>query len=105
MSPADIIKQQLAPTGVLRAGINLSNFLLVSGQLADGSPEGISPDIARYVASKLDVPCELITFDRPGQLADAVNQNIWDIGNIVVEPARAKTIDLNRQRPDVELKT
>ena len=93
MSPADIINQQLAPTGVLRAGINLSNFLLVSGQLADGSPECISPDIARHVAFKLNVPCELITFDRPEQLADAVNQNIYDIGNIAFEAERAQTID------------
>jgi hypothetical protein len=35
-------------------------------------------------------------FTGPGQLADAVANDIWDIGNIVVEPARAKTIDLNR---------
>ena len=41
MNPSDIVKQQLAPTGVLRAGINISNFLLVSGQLGDGSPDGI----------------------------------------------------------------
>ena len=66
MNPSDIVKQQLAPTGVLRAGINLSNFLLVSGQLGDGSPDGISPDIARYIAARLDVPCKLVTFDRPG---------------------------------------
>lgn len=95
MIPSDIVKQQLAPTGVLRAGINLSNFLLVSGQLGDGSPDGISPDIARYIAARLDVPCKLVTFDRPGQLADAVNQNIWDIGNIAFEVERAQTIDFS----------
>ncbi|XDZ69082.1 transporter substrate-binding domain-containing protein [Alphaproteobacteria bacterium LSUCC0226] len=95
MIPSDIVKQQLAPTGVLRAGINLSNFLLVSGQLDDGSPDGISPDIARYIAATLDVPCELISFDRPGKLADAVNQNIWDIGNIAFETERAQTLDFS----------
>ena len=95
MNPSDIVKQQLAPTGVLRAGINLSNFLLVSGQLGDGSPDGISPDIARYIATRLDVPCKLVTFDRPGQLADAVNENIWDIGNIAFEAERAQTLDFS----------
>ena len=36
------IHKALAPTGTLRAGINLSNFLLVSGFNADGAPEGVS---------------------------------------------------------------
>ena len=76
MFVSDVVKQQLAPTGVLRAGVNLSNFLLVSGTAADGSPQGISPDIANLVASTLSLPCELICFDRPGKLADAVNQDI-----------------------------
>jgi polar amino acid transport system substrate-binding protein len=92
---SDVVKQQLAPTGVLRAGINLSNFLLVSGTAADGSPQGISPDIANLVASTLGLPCELICFDRPGKLADAVNQNIWDIGNIAFEAERAQTLDFS----------
>ena len=55
MFVSDVVKQQLAPTGVLRAGINLSNFLLVSGAAADGGPKGISPDIANLVASNLSV--------------------------------------------------
>ena len=95
MFVSDVVKQQLAPTGVLRAGINLSNFLLVSGTAADGSPQGISPDIANLVASTLGLPCELICFDRPGKLADAVNQNIWDIGNIAFEAERAQTLDFS----------
>ena len=36
---------ELAPTGVLRAGINLSNFLLVSSRGADGAPAGVAPGI------------------------------------------------------------
>ena len=40
-------RAELAPTGVLRAGINLSNFLLVTGITPEGEPEGVSPDIAR----------------------------------------------------------
>ncbi len=95
MFVSDLVKQQLAPRGVLRAGINLSNFLLVSGNAADGSPTGISPDIANLVASTLDLPCELVCFDRPGKLADAINQDIWDIGNIAFEAERAQTLDFS----------
>ena len=95
MFVSNVVKQQLAPTGILRAGINLSNFLLASSTAADGSPQGISPDIANLVASKLGLPCELVCFDRPGKLADAVNQDIWDIGNIAFEAERAQTLDFS----------
>ena len=95
MFVSDVVKHQLAPTGILRAGINLSNFLLVSSTAADGSPQGISPDIANLVASTLGLSCELVCFDRPGNLADAVNQDIWDIGNIAFEAERAQTLDFS----------
>jgi polar amino acid transport system substrate-binding protein len=87
------ILDALAPKGVLRAGINMANFLLVSGACPDGTPDGLSPDLARRIAAELGVACEFICYDGPGELADAVANDIWDIGNIAVEPARAKTID------------
>ena len=102
MFVSDVVKHQLAPTGILRAGINLSNFLLVSGTAADGSPEGISPDIANLVASTLGLTCELVCFDRPGKLADAVNQDIWDIGNIAFEAERAQTLDFSHPHVVIE---
>jgi polar amino acid transport system substrate-binding protein len=89
------VKDALAPKGVLRAGINLSNFLLVSSKLLDGSPEGISTDLAKRIAEEIDVPCEFVSFDRPGELADAVDMDIWDIGNIAFEVERAQTIDFS----------
>lgn len=50
------IRAELAPTGVLRAAINLSNFLLVRGQTSTGEPFGPSPDMARAVAERIGVP-------------------------------------------------
>jgi polar amino acid transport system substrate-binding protein len=87
----DVIAE-LAPTGVLRAGINMSNFLLVTGKAANGDPDGVSPDMARELARRLGVPVQLIPFKSPGELADQAGNNVWDIGNIGAEPARAETI-------------
>ncbi len=50
MSP-DVLTD-LAPTGILRAGINLSNFLLVTGRRPTGDSEGIAPDLANEVAKR-----------------------------------------------------
>ena len=89
---SDIILKQLAPKGYLRAAINLSNFLLVTGKDNHGDPEGVSPDLAKALANELNVEVKLIPFQRPGELADAVSDDIWDIGNIANEPERAKSI-------------
>ena len=56
------VKAELAPTGVLRAGINLSNFLLVTGQAENGDPVGVSPDLAAEIARRLEVPLKLVTY-------------------------------------------
>jgi len=88
----DKVKQQLAPNGVLRAGINLSNFLLVSDHSASGEPIGVSPDMAKGIANTLGVDLELVSYKGPGDVADAILKNEWDIANIASEPERAKTI-------------
>ena len=88
----DNIVAELAPTGTLRAGINLSNFLLVTGRTPSGDPVGVAPDMAAEIAKRLGVPLKLVTFKSPGELADAVGTNTWDIGLIADEPARAEVI-------------
>ena len=88
----DIIIEQLAPKGYLRAAINLSNFLLVTGTDNQGNPEGVSPDLAKALANELNIEYKLIPFKRPGELADAVTDDVWDIGNIANESERAKSI-------------
>ena len=99
--PQDVLAE-LAPSGVLRAGINLSNFLLVSGKSATGEPEGVAPDMARAIAERLGVPVAYVTFPRPGELADAAGGNVWDIGLIAAEPARAEAIAFSPAYAEIE---
>ena len=87
------IVEELAPTGVLRAAINMSNFLLVTGKTEDGDPIGVSPDMAGELAKRLGVGLELLKYKTPGEVADDAGKGIWDIGNIGAEPQRAEKID------------
>ena len=102
MVDVEKVKQQLAPQGVLRVGINMANFLLVTGELADGSADGVSPDIARALASELGVEARMVPFKGPGELADALASDAWDIGNIANEAERAKTIRFSQAYCEIQ---
>lgn len=97
-----VVIAQLAPTGELRAAINMANFLLVTAKTAKGEPDGVSPDMARAVAAELGVPLSLVPYDSPGQVADAAVRNEWDIGNIGAEPQRAQTIAFSAAYCEIE---
>jgi polar amino acid transport system substrate-binding protein len=99
---SDKARAELAPTGVLRAGINLSNFLLVTGRSASGEPEGVSPDMARALATSLGVPVQFVNFKSPGELADQAGKNVWDIGNIGAEPQRAAVMTFSAAYCEIE---
>src|SRR5262245_1111767 len=100
ITPTAAVVAELAPTGVLRAGINLSNFLLVRGRAANGDPQGIAPDMAGEIAKRLNVPLKLIPYESPGKLADAVAD--WDVGLIGAEPARAGQITFSAAYLEIE---
>ena len=93
---------ELAPTGVLRAGINMANFLLVTGRRDDGAPQGVAPDMANAVAQRLGVEIAYVPYETPGQLADDATQGLWDIGLIGAEPARAEHIAFSAAYAEIE---
>ncbi|MGB6537894.1 MAG: transporter substrate-binding domain-containing protein [Xanthobacteraceae bacterium] len=86
------IVAELAPTGVLRAAINMGNFLLVTGKTASGDPQGVAPDMGAEIARRLGVSVRYVPFERPSTLAEAAGTNVWDIGLIGAEPQRAAKI-------------
>ncbi|HTC09450.1 MAG TPA: transporter substrate-binding domain-containing protein [Acetobacteraceae bacterium] len=90
MSPQ--IVAELAPHGVLRVGINLSNSLLVTGRSVLGDPEGVAPDLARAIAEQLGVPIQLVPFPEPPDFVRTADDDVWDVGLIGADPARAQKI-------------
>ncbi len=85
----------LAPTGRLRAGINFGNSLLTKRPAPGGSARGVAVDLAGELARRLGVPLALVTYDTPGQAADAVGKGEWDVVFIAAGPERAATIDFS----------
>ena len=83
---------ELTDSSTLRVGINLGNILLVTGTSPTGDPEGVAPDLAAAIAERLGVAVTYVTFATPGEVADAVERDEWDIGLIAVEPKRAESI-------------
>ena len=80
----------------------MSNFLLVTGRSASGDPEGVSPSMARAIAERLGVPVQFVAFAKPGELADEAGRDVWDIGLIGAEPARAERISFTAAYVEIE---
>jgi polar amino acid transport system substrate-binding protein len=98
----DQVVAELAPTGVLRAAINMGNFLLVTGKTPSGDPVGVAPDMAREIAQRLGVAVAYVPYARPGELADAAGTGVWDIGLIGAEPQRAEKIAFSPAYVEIE---
>jgi polar amino acid transport system substrate-binding protein len=96
------IATELAPTGVLRVGVNLGNFLLVTGKQTNGDPQGVSPDMGKAIAERLGLDLRYIPYASPAEVADAVVSGDWDIANIGAEPERAKTITFTTAYCEIE---
>ena len=96
------IVAELAPTGSLRAAINMANMLLVTGERGNGDPDGVSPDMAEEIARRLGVPVTYVPYASPGEVGDALGRDQWDIALIAAEPKRAETIAFTTAYVEIE---
>ena len=87
------LRSEFAPTGKLRVGLNMSNFLLTRTDAATGQPRGVAHDLAQELGRRLGLAVELCPYPNPGALADAANKGVWDVGFLGAEPLRANEID------------
>ena len=89
--PSDQAIKDLAPSGKLRAAINLGNPVLAS-RGADGRLQGVSVDLATELAGRLGVPVDLIAFDAAGKVVEAGAKGGWDIAFVAIDPKRSAEI-------------
>lgn len=81
-----------APTGRLRASINLGNPILAGRDPASGEPAGVSIDLARALAERLGLELELVVWDSAGKSVDAVTGEQADVGFFAIDPVRGAGI-------------
>lgn len=83
---------QLAPEGILYAGVFTGNPLLVTDKDANGTPEGISPDLAKLIAELLGVRLKITPFDKQDDLVEAISDGRCGIGLLGSDPVRATKV-------------
>jgi polar amino acid transport system substrate-binding protein len=86
----DQVTSDLAPSGVLRAAINLGNPVLAQGTAA--APAGVTVDITRELGRRLGRPVELVCFGAARLSLEALTQDRADICFLANEPARAAEV-------------
>jgi polar amino acid transport system substrate-binding protein len=99
----DAARSQLAPTGKLRAGMNLDNTLFTTKDAATGELRGVSVDLMRELASRLGVPLDLVVHASPGDVADAADKGTWDVAILAIEQSRAQKIAFSPPKAGYEL--
>lgn len=82
----------LAPTGKLRASINIGNPVLAKRNDPAATPQGISVDIAQCLAERLGTEVEYAVFASAQQSVDAVAEGAADVGFFAIDPKRGESI-------------
>lgn len=88
-------RTQLAPTGKLRAGLILSNQVLVSRDPATGELRGVTVALARALAAQLGVPWQPVGYENPAALVKTFGADAWDVAFLAYDPARAEEVQFS----------
>lgn len=92
MNISDEVIRAFAPSGALRASINLGNPILAGTNPDTDEARGVSVDLAREFAKRLGVPLELVVFEAAAKSVQAVTDEQADIGFFAIDPLRGAGI-------------
>jgi polar amino acid transport system substrate-binding protein len=96
------LRNELAPTGKLRVGINYGNPVLATRDPASDELRGVAVDLARELGRRVDLPVELVGFDAAGKMFEAVRAGAWDVAFLAIDPGRADEIDFTAAYIEIE---
>ncbi|HEX2546960.1 MAG TPA: ABC transporter substrate-binding protein [Ramlibacter sp.] len=85
-------RAELGSTGRLRAAINFGNPVLAN-RGPGGEPVGVSVDLAREAARRLDLPIELVLFNSAGTVVEAMKTRQVDLGFVAIDPVRGADME------------
>ena len=86
------IVNELAPNGTLRAAINYGNTVLAQRDPKTGEPRGVSVELAKELAWRLQVPLDIVPYDAAGKVTADARANRWDVAFFAIDPKRAEDV-------------
>ena len=101
-STASDLRSELAPTGVLRVGVNYGNPVIAQRDPAGGDPRGVGPELARELARRVGVGIRYVTYESAGKMTDALKEGAWDLAFLAVDPGRAEEIAFSAPYVEIE---
>jgi polar amino acid transport system substrate-binding protein len=103
VAPGPEVRQVLAPTGKLRAGLYPGTPTSIIKDPVSGEPKGVGYDLGTELARRLGVPFEPIVFARNAEVLDAVKTGKVDVAFTNATAARAKDKDFTAPYLEIEL--
>ena len=91
-TPTPDLVSRIAPSGTLRAAINLGNAVLAGRDDATGAAKGVTVDLAGELAQRLGVRLELVVVDGAAKSVDAVVGDRADVGFFAIDPQRGADV-------------
>ena len=102
MPPDQNLIREVAPTGRLRAALNMGNPVLAHSHTSTEKPAGLTIDLARKFAALLGVEVDFLEFGTPPEAGAAIAAGNADIGFLAVDPKRAEGIHFTTPYVQIE---
>jgi polar amino acid transport system substrate-binding protein len=100
---AEGARDVLAPTGKLRVGAYPGSPTSMVQDLKTGETHGLSVDLGKELARRLDIPVEIVKFQRIADVLEAMRAGGVDIAVTNATPARAQDVTFSQTLLSIEL--
>ena len=97
------VREALAPSGILRVGVYPGSPTSWVKDPKTGESVGIALDLGKALAHRLDVPVQIVEFDRVAQVLDALKAGQVDLTFTNATAIRAKDLDFTSPMVRLEL--
>lgn len=101
--PAPEIRLALAPTGTMRVAVYAGSPTSMVRASGSGEMRGLSVELGRELARRLDVPAEVVVFQRVAEVLDALKSGRADFTITNATAARAQDVDFTPPLVALEL--
>jgi polar amino acid transport system substrate-binding protein len=102
MNVTPSLVKQFAPTGVLRASLNMGNPVLAHSRTSSDKPAGVSIDLSRELARELGVQPDFLQFDTAAKSVETLGNGAADVGFMAIDPLRAGSIQFTAAYVQIE---